>query len=74
MTRTRLLVAVLALAVVLAAAGGAGGAERATALLRLDGVLFRPELAKTPAQRSLGLMNRRRAPEDGMLFVFPEPS
>ncbi len=26
----------------------------------------------TPAQRSLGLMNRKQAPKDGMLFVFPE--
>lgn len=38
--------------------------------LRLDGVQFRPELALTYANRSLGLMNRRRAPADGMLFVF----
>ena len=41
-------------------------------MLRLDGVPFRPELALTPAQRSLGLMHRKRAPEDGMLFVFPD--
>lgn len=40
--------------------------------LRLDGVQFRPELALTSASRSLGLMHRRRAPADGMLFVFPE--
>ena len=43
-------------------------------MLRLDGALFRPEVAKTSAQRSLGLMNRRQAPKDGMLFVFPEPT
>jgi uncharacterized protein len=42
------------------------------AMLRLDGAPFRPELALTPAQRSLGLMHRKRAPEDGMLFVFPD--
>ena len=41
-------------------------------MLRLDGVIFRPEVAKTPTQRSRGLMNRTRAPKDGMLFVFPE--
>jgi hypothetical protein len=41
-------------------------------MLRLDGAPFRPELALTPAQRSLGLMHRKRAPEDGMLFVFPD--
>ena len=43
----------------------------APASLRLDGVLFSPELAMTPDQRGVGLMNRRRAPKDGMLFVFP---
>jgi hypothetical protein len=43
-----------------------------TAKLRLDGVEFRPELALTSASRSLGLMHRKRAPVDGMLFVFPE--
>jgi uncharacterized protein len=53
---------------------GAGASEGATAVLRLDGATFRPEVAKTSAQRSLGLMNRRRAPKDGMLFVFPEPT
>jgi uncharacterized membrane protein (UPF0127 family) len=42
-----------------------------TAPLKLDGKPFRPELALTPSQRSLGLMHRRRAPADGMLFVFP---
>jgi len=70
-TYARFLVAVLALAGVLAAASGAGASARATAALRLDGAPIRPEVAKTPAQRSLGLMNRRQAPRDGMLFVFP---
>jgi uncharacterized membrane protein (UPF0127 family) len=42
-----------------------------TATLRLDGVQFRPELALTTAQRTRGLMLRRPAPADGMLFVFP---
>ena len=41
-------------------------------MLRLDGAPFGPELALTPAQRSVGLMHRKRAPEDGMLFVFPD--
>jgi uncharacterized protein len=40
-------------------------------MLRLDGEPLRPELAMTSAQRSLGLMHRKRAPKDGMLFVFP---
>jgi uncharacterized membrane protein (UPF0127 family) len=42
-----------------------------TTTLRLDGVQLRPELALTPAQRTRGLMLRRPAPADGMLFVFP---
>ena len=51
-------------------AAGTTGAT-STAKLRLDGVQFDPELALTSASRSLGLMHRRRAPADGMLFVFP---
>ena len=72
MNGQRVLAATLTLAAVLTFAGGAGASESATTVLRLDGVTFRPEVAKTPAQRSRGLMNRTRAPEDGMLFVFPE--
>lgn len=52
-------------------AGGAPASERATADLRLDGLPFSPELALTSDQRALGLMHRKRAPRDGMLFVFP---
>jgi len=65
-------VALLATAMTGAVAVGSGGASPAATPLRLDGVPFRPELALTSASRSLGLMNRRRAPADGMLFVFPE--
>lgn len=62
--------------VVLAALAGAlacgtGGAAPERAKLRLDGVRFNPELALTQDQRAVGLMKRRRAPKDGMLFVFP---
>jgi uncharacterized membrane protein (UPF0127 family) len=39
--------------------------------LRLDGIPFRPELALTAHARARGLMHRRQAPKDGMLFVFP---
>jgi uncharacterized membrane protein (UPF0127 family) len=46
----------------------------ATATLRLDGMTFRPELALTSAQQTRGLMFRKRAPSDGMLFVFPRAS
>lgn len=51
-------------------AGGSAGTG-ATAKLRLDGASFRPEVARTSDKRSRGLMNRQRAPADGMLFVFP---
>lgn len=61
-------------AVVLLSMGSADAAYNATAALRLDGVPFRPELAKTPSQRSTGLMHRAEAPKDGMLFVFPQPT
>jgi uncharacterized membrane protein (UPF0127 family) len=72
-TRLRFVVAAAALTIAstVAGAGMAGASERATAVLRLDGVTFRPEIARTPAQRARGLMNRRTAPKDGMLFVFP---
>ena len=71
---------VVAVIVVLAAlaAGGtlhaAPQADVATARLTLDGVAIRPELAVTPGQRAVGLMNRTQAPRDGMLFVFRYPS
>ena len=61
-----LAVALLVLTAFLTA--GSTGAQ--TASLRLDGVPFKPELALTPDERAVGLMNRRRAPKDGMLFVF----
>ena len=68
-----LLTAIAALALVAGSAGGAAGVT-ATARLTLDGEALRPELALTSGARSLGLMNRRRAPADGMLFVFPGPT
>jgi uncharacterized protein len=49
-------------------------ADPAAQRLTLDGVVFRPELALTPAGRSQGLMNRKKAPADGMLFVFKRPT
>ncbi len=68
-----LLIAVAALS--LAAAGSGGATVRdgsAVATLTLDGVAFRPELALDWKSRARGLMHRRKAPADGMLFVFPE--
>jgi uncharacterized membrane protein (UPF0127 family) len=72
--RRRSAPALLALFVVLALSlGGVSQAtpENPTATLKLDGKPIRPELARTSAQRSVGLMNRAIAPADGMLFVFP---
>lgn len=66
----RLLVAACSLVTALAVASTA--APSPTTALRLDGVPFGPELALTPAQQQHGLMFRRKAPLDGMLFVFPE--
>jgi uncharacterized membrane protein (UPF0127 family) len=73
------LLSVVALAAVLASgpAGATNGlvTDRHEAVpasaLRLDGLRFEPELALTPAKRTRGLMFRRKAPADGMLFVFP---
>lgn len=48
-----------------------GEAEPTVTRLTLDGVSFQPELALTSASRARGLMLRRKAPADGMLFVFP---
>ena len=68
--------AVLTAAAALGCASLAGASSQATpgAVLTLDGKLFRPQLALTSAERSAGLMNRRRAPLDGMLFVFSGPT
>jgi uncharacterized protein len=63
------LVAVLG-AVAVTAAGAQPDVLRGN--LKLDGKPLRPELALTPSARSRGLMFRRKAPADGMLFVFPE--
>jgi uncharacterized membrane protein (UPF0127 family) len=54
-----------------AVASSATAASSRTVALRLDGKPIRPELALTSAQRTVGLMNREKAPADGMLFVFP---
>ena len=59
--------AVLAASIV---AGSAHGSSTATPTLRLDGTPFAPELALTSPQQTRGLMFRKRAPKDGMLFVF----
>jgi uncharacterized membrane protein (UPF0127 family) len=69
----RLALAALAVvgAVVVTSASASGDASTITTNLLLDRVSFRPELATSSEERSLGLMNRRKAPRDGMLFVFP---
>ena len=68
----RLVVYLLVLAAALSVSSSSSASGTATAVLRLDGGTFRPEVAKTPAQRARGLMNRTQAPRDGMLFVFPQ--
>jgi uncharacterized membrane protein (UPF0127 family) len=60
----------LVLAAVLASSTASANGV-ATGALRLDGARFQPELALTPGRRTRGLMFRRKAPADGMLFVFP---
>jgi uncharacterized membrane protein (UPF0127 family) len=70
------LVAIVTVATALGGASVVAVSSSATpgAALTLDRKLFRPELALSSAARSRGLMNRRRAPVDGMLFVFPRPT
>ena len=57
-------------ALVGALAAEESGANPSVTRLELDGVAFHPELALTSASRIRGLMNRRKVPVDGMLFVF----
>ena len=69
-----LLIVLAGLVLTVGAAAATSQTERTVASLTLDGAVLRPELALTSDARSLGLMNRRPAPADGMLFVFPEPT
>jgi uncharacterized protein len=60
------------LVLVLAACGGSGGP---TVVLETDAgdTVVRVEVADEAGERARGLMGRRElAPEDGMVFVFPE--
>ena len=68
--RASALLGLLVSAVVLFAPAGSASSERAN--LRLDGMPVHPELALTSAQQQRGLMFRRKAPADGMLFVFSQ--
>jgi uncharacterized membrane protein (UPF0127 family) len=67
-----LLIAVVALAIAAGSTCAMSRGDSTVTWLTLDGVAFRPELALTSESRTRGLMNRRKAPVDGMLFVFPE--
>jgi len=69
-----LLIAVALLAVAAGSAGAASRGDSTVMRLTLDGLSFHPELALTSERRARGLMNRRKAPVDGMLFVFREPT
>jgi uncharacterized membrane protein (UPF0127 family) len=71
-TLARLAALLVAAVVVGTPAGASDGVTRAT--LKLDGVAFTPELALDGEARGTGLMRRKRAPKDGMLFVFPGPT
>lgn len=66
------MIALVVLAVAATSAGAATPGESAVATLTLDGQPLHPELALTLESRAVGLMHRRRAPADGMLFVFSE--
>jgi uncharacterized membrane protein (UPF0127 family) len=73
----RVLITALTTAVAIAAGGLLSSHDAAGAPasgLTLDGKAFKPELAITAAARSKGLMNRSKAPKDGMLFVFSRPT
>lgn len=75
MRLSRLVVPLAVALSALAVAGAGTGAETSIApQLELDGKPFRPELALTTEARARGLMGRRPAPRDGMLFVFPGPT
>ena len=69
-----LLIAFVALAIAAGSAGAASTGGSTVRRLTLDGEAFRPELALTSERRVRGLMHRRQAPVDGMLFVFREPT
>jgi hypothetical protein len=71
-TRVRLAALVVGALVVCAPAAASDPVPITT--LRLDGVSFSPELALDGDARATGLMRRKRAPKDGMLFVFPGPT
>ena len=70
--RKPLVALVTLVALVSATTASTGEAEPTVTRLTLDGVSFHPELALTSATRARELMLRRKAPADGMLFVFPE--
>ena len=67
-----LLTIVVLLAVAAASAAAMGRGDSTVTRLTLDGMAIRPELALTSEARTRGLMNRRKVPADGMLFVFRE--
>jgi len=70
---TKPFAAVAVLVALVGATATSSSQARPTATrLALDGVSFLPELALTSESRALGLMHRRKAPADGMLFVFPQ--
>lgn len=69
--RVAVLVALVAVLGGVVASVACGQSEVVRGNLKLDGATLRPELALTDDARARGLMFRRNAPADGMLFVFP---
>ena len=71
------LIALLAVTLAVASASGGGGFDRGTATISgpsgAKRIALRVELARTPAQREQGLMNRRSlGAKAGMVFLYPE--
>ena len=67
MKKPGLLILVLAL-------GAAGCSASGEARLKIGGHKLAVEVAETPGEQALGLMNRESLPTDrGMIFVFAEP-
>ncbi len=53
---------------------GACGSDKQYSELVIRGVEFKVEIADSPEERRIGLMNRKELDlNKGMLFVFPEP-
>ena len=78
MVRVRRAVPLLVLVLAFACSDGAGGTAGGVATLEISGggatVSLEVEVADTPEERAIGLMNREQlAPFDGMVFTWGDP-